>query len=649
MTELDAALADGAHSYNQFLEQIWSARQGEIRYRAEKALDELEAKEARFSEVGGLDIDFSAPPALDLKASTHHPEHLTVSLRAPGTGFWSLGFDARVRIFGRSKKRKEEPDSSSPDLHEAATRPRGHKTRVKVDRLAVGLRFELQKVSELEYRWVRGPEIDTDVRIDLDSSNLLFDLLLELFEGAVNRLIDRKVTQSLLHQLPNLEKIDDILDLHLASKPPVISITDAPRDRLEETARHIADRVAREQMPWGAVLSAGLGRNDPSSPVVSYLHFQDAAIWTGHYLAAESLRFALTGESEAAEHVDLALGGLELLARLTVDPGLLSRVAVPADSPVAAEVIADMKRRDMESRLFTAESDGRRYQSIGHITRDQYAGAFLGAGFAALHVDEPGIRDRARRLVLEMASYLLERRWCPAEVRSSREAPELTSVTYAVDPSQVLAILRLAQELDPDRFGEAYRGLAEALPCLWLFRWLQSLDPVDSYYKFNLMHSLALVSLPLEQDPAKRLRLAESFRVVRRMIRNHDNAYFNLVELATLGDQPEALSRPREEIEREVRQELTLWLDRPELWEKGLGPDKSKLDLVTFPGLGGNEAEVIDRQPVAVDQRPSSDFLWQRSPFRVEGVQDIPENVFVRPPGIDLVLPYWLARWTGVL
>ena len=49
--------------------------------------------------------------------------------------------------------------------------------------------------------------------------------------------------------------------------------------------------------------------------------------------------------------------------------------------------------------------------------------------------------------------------------------------------------------------------------------------------------------------------------------------------------------------------------------------------------------------PVPIERRPCTDFVWQRSPFllfgggtgRIEGA------------GIDYLLPYWMARYHGVL
>ncbi|WP_321475450.1 hypothetical protein [uncultured Paludibaculum sp.] len=48
---------------------------------------------------------------------------------------------------------------------------------------------------------------------------------------------------------------------------------------------------------------------------------------------------------------------------------------------------------------------------------------------------------------------------------------------------------------------------------------------------------------------------------------------------------------------------------------------------------------------VPVPERPATDFLWQRSPFRLYG------GLYgtIEGAGIDYILPYWMGRYYGVL
>jgi hypothetical protein len=60
-----------------------------------------------------------------------------------------------------------------------------------------------------------------------------------------------------------------------------------------------------------------------------------------------------------------------------------------------------------------------------------------------------------------------------------------------------------------------------------------------------------------------------------------------------------------------------------------------------YPACGPNRA----CNPVPVDQRPNTDFLWQRTPFQLYGGA----IGTIETAAIDYILPYWMARDSGVL
>ena len=53
----------------------------------------------------------------------------------------------------------------------------------------------------------------------------------------------------------------------------------------------------------------------------------------------------------------------------------------------------------------------------------------------------------------------------------------------------------------------------------------------------------------------------------------------------------------------------------------------------------------ISCQVIPIEERPYEDFLWQRHPFRLVGWGD----GSVESAGVDYILPYWMARFYGVL
>ena len=62
------------------------------------------------------------------------------------------------------------------------------------------------------------------------------------------------------------------------------------------------------------------------------------------------------------------------------------------------------------------------------------------------------------------------------------------------------------------------------------------------------------------------------------------------------------------------------------------------------PTLPGGPIEVAV-YPIPIEKRPPTDFLWQRSPFELDGGCD-PRQQY---PGVDLLLPYWAARASGMI
>ena len=95
-----------------------------------------------------------------------------------------------------------------------------------------------------------------------------------------------------------------------------------------------------------------------------------------------------------------------------------------------------------------------------------------------------------------------------------------------------------------------------------------------------------------------------------------------------------ALNGPNERRDAETRALLEQWLQRPRR--------DFKVDLRgRYDACGDNQA----CQPVPVAERVPSGFLWERSPFQLSSGGD----GFIEGPGIDYLLPYWMARYYGVL
>jgi hypothetical protein len=104
------------------------------------------------------------------------------------------------------------------------------------------------------------------------------------------------------------------------------------------------------------------------------------------------------------------------------------------------------------------------------------------------------------------------------------------------------------------------------------------------------------------------------------------NAHFNMIDRALRGADAQR--------DADTQNFLGLWLER------------SRRDYFTdvsdkYAVCGPNKACGI----VAVNDRPNTDFLWQRSPQLLFGGGD----GTIETAAIDYLLPYWMGRYYGVL
>ena len=621
----------GLRAYNAFLAEVWSFKQAEIEASLAAAARELAEGEDKIRAIERLEPRFDAPPELRFEGDIDRPGRLRVVFALPGGEGWGLFLRARLKLpfpFG------------SPRLD------------VHLRKLRVEARLELDRRSPLDIT-LAGNSVDVIFDdLKLDSSNFLVKIVARLASGILElleSLIERVARKQLEDLLPDPEGLQRLRDLGLGDVPVDFAAPPPDLAALEDPAKAVARRLREEQMPWSTVLNGLVPPDAPDAAPEGFRQFEDSAIWTGHFLAGEVLRHELTGDPEALENITAALDGLEALTRLTDETGQLSRVRVPlGETEIVAALDAERVRAGHQDRLFTSVDE--RFRAIGHITRDQYTGALLGTGIAATRLPDGPLRERARGLALEMVDYLVRHKFCPTEaVADPATGRKGTSVTYIAHPTQVLAALQLGRTLDPQRYAERYAAFEPAWAVQWLFQWLPSLDVHDSYFKFNLEHAAAWLLLGLETDRDRRAHLAQGLQVVRHAIRHHANAWFNLVELLTLGDfGDDALSRPRREIEAETRHVLAQAFERSPVIEPISLRGDAEIETVVHRKLGSDRTEEIARRPVDVRRRPGTDFLWQRSPFALDVVWDLPEDLRIRPPGIDLTLPFWLARRLGL-
>jgi hypothetical protein len=509
--------------------------------------------------------------------------------------------------------------------------------------------------------------------------------------------------------------------------------------RLGAAAADLEQRIV-PHIPNGTVFSIdGPPARPGAKPATAYSAFRDSAIWTGHYLAAEALRYSVTRSPQALERVRAVMDGVRRLFDVTQDvyrvdgkrrpvPGhfrpnqVFARAVLPSTSPVQAKELEEAKcvyenpdggwelRAGRQSkgtfelfelaerarnRLPAAERAGATIKPLGTvwrgfgcgsvnaaISRDQYAGLFLGLSFVHRLVDDQQLRQTAAGLLDNALGFLAGNDFqiiVPPDVRGQN---------YWFSWDKILAMLRVGAEVRPERWNETWLGAAPALPTAWIPGFFSGLDPLHQHYKFNLAHASFLAPLLLEQNDGLRPGFEFARDVTNLPVRHYKNAWYTVAEI--LGEAPgnrraaaevAAASNPAITKAQEIRTLLGQWLTRRDAIA---GPNNLPLGRVPDPGFLAAlwPADVtryrkldlgvacFARYALPPDKRigRGMEFLWQRHPFDV-GMKS--ENCLPAPrgsatpastiaqagaptpdregPGVDFLLPYWAGVYAGII
>jgi hypothetical protein len=388
----------------------------------------------------------------------------------------------------------------------------------------------------------------------------------------------------------------------------------------ELDALGISTNIQQVHMPYGTILDPVFASGDPASPdytkIVSYTRAGDSAIWTGHYLAAEAFRYQVTRAPEALANARRALEGIRSLLDVT-GTDVLARCLVPADSEYATAI---QQEEGGHGIYYTTFAD-RTYFWIGNTSRDQYSGVMFGLSVAYDLIDQPDVRDFIRHDVTRILNYLLRNRW-NVVMPDGR-----ISTTFLIRPDQVLSFLQVGRRIDPARFGLIY-ALYRSVYAPWVILPIlyDNVDDHEHYFKFNLNYINLFNLIRLEEtiSPFRAVYL-NAYGELRRRTETHGNAHFNMVDRELSGGEGAR--------DAETLALLDSWLQR------------SRRDYLvdlraTYPACGANRA----CSPIPVDERPNTDFLWQRTPFQLLG------GAFgtIETAAIDYILPYWMARFYGL-
>ena len=463
-------------------------------------------------------------------------------------------------------------------------------------------------------------------------------------------------------------------------------------DNLHNQARAYKYWLKTRLMPAGGIMRAWF-TDDTFTQVVGYGGTRDSPIWTGTHMAAESLRYMVTGSPDAAAQIDETVRVMDRWWRVSGDQGYLARYAAPASSP--PDVLSIFDENDIEDH-FNFQFEGDLWHWKGRVSRDQYQGTMLGHSFAYEASEDEELKEIIRRNVVEFIEVLMvfenrqvnfvidgvpltttvELGHCVySDKETSDGKPEIIIQTspfhmeshgvlpFWPNPSQFLRQIGLLSWL-PDIYlrsqaiqlgamfsvalqvTEGVPDYAERRAAIlqhyeqhvdeWIdlaSEWANSNECGSSYHGLNIAFQPAWNWARLEQDPTRSARLrTEVLRdAMWSEVHDHKNIFFAFIYTS----QADTADDTSSIIDSHLDQ-LSLFPEAPNLSH----PVDNTGDYPEDPDCPGLSSIAID-----VDDRVPSTFMWERNPWKLVD-EGAPNFMF---SGVDYIVTYWMARYYGYL
>jgi len=353
----------------------------------------------------------------------------------------------------------------------------------------------------------------------------------------------------------------------------------------------------------------------------------DSACWTGHYLAALSLRWHLEPSEKLRKGILSVLDAFDLLTKVSGPVGYIARYAGPASDQGYREYYKvygrgeDPERPGLGKRAYKGVEPYQDLVWLGYSSRDTYDGAIFGFATTLAYVTDREILDRTRQLVERVGDRLISDGWDILDGKGNR--------TRGMGVFK-MAWMRAMLSANPGKFGsltEEYRRL-----CSELSQRQKVVADIryKEYFANNLSFICVFATTILEKDPEIKKLLTDVLKRMQDETASHLNAHFAALYAAATGDKDNSKVRA-------AVQGLLIDFPAPPKFQR-------EVDLSKDPNQESFD-EDYTKYAQLPHERVTTDFMWQRSPCVSHGGSNLPYEL----PGIDVFLPYWMGRVAGVI
>jgi len=386
--------------------------------------------------------------------------------------------------------------------------------------------------------------------------------------------------------------------------------------------------------------------DDSRTEVQWYGGSGDSCIWTGTYLASQAFRYYVTGDEQAKANAIRAAQALDGHLHITGRPGFIARYRGPQDPKVMPSDCAAQQ----DCHVITEGPYAGDFWK-GNTSRDQYTGWFFGMCLAYDLVNDEDMRQMIRSDVTEVLDELMSTGWWITDVDG-----EPTTAAPMVMPAMQLDWALIGYHITGE---ERYKAVVQ--------KWIKNdmrkkmrltnitfMNRYAQYYGNNLGHEnfynlLRLGKVYFSRDDHEFFRRLFDTQIHAHVRLSH-NAFFNAIHMS------QGVYTPypdNDEYQYQLEQDLTDFRPAPN-YRYATNPPPAEVDPISewLDGLMEQYPELAelmgDVDPQAKDAYPvpyqcSTDFLWQRNPFRLScGAPEMPRHV---NPGVDYLVAYWMANY----
>ena len=444
----------------------------------------------------------------------------------------------------------------------------------------------------------------------------------------------------------------------LDAKPEAVTTAQLAASVASADSRVLADNVV-EGIYWQAIRSGNAAAPD------GYGSGGDSLLFSGMHLASRAYRYGVTRDPDDLTKAIEALRGVYILTHISGTPGALMRCAFPTNAPKAWDYPAAWQSRIDEGFVYDSSTNlpdpfnpGSMLPKMTfytRVTRDQITGLVYGLSVfervvdrdLAVPADITRI-DRAQDILARIVHNVyehLDAHDFKIRDQTGRNDTGADSVGHDLLRLSLLGLYRLTViRVVPwrqSRIVDKYYDLLRPFKAAGLF----PSDPFNvgsnaqQYYAWNLrMTRAAAVWLTAEHEDKEFVR-EYTYRWMFRFVQAHKNAWFSFI-YAMMTDPVENGAAV------DATLSLKSWSLRPAPgWPSPLArgwgrPYDAPSALERLSGAGNNRVLWPHLR------KPTTYWTWQKDPWDVSVTYPTAGFDGV---GIDLTLPYWMARYHGIL